>query len=130
MHVVWCGVRYTRDHRCMKSQLYQLLLDESDSKLLESDEFSNCVETVEELPGDETWANTPPTISLHALLGLEDSQTMRLKGRIKQLSMMLLVDSESTHNFIDQSIVKRLGYPFQSVLGVSVTVANGDKMLA
>ena len=67
----------------MRSQLYQLLLDELDSKLLEFEEFSNCVETMEELPRDETWANTSPTISLHALLGLEDSQTIRLKGRIK-----------------------------------------------
>ena len=50
---MWCGVKYTREHKCMRSQLYQLLLDELEDKLLESDEFLHCVESTEELPGND-----------------------------------------------------------------------------
>ena len=39
-------------------------------------------------------------ISLHALLGTGDSQTMRLQGRVKNFFVVILVDSGSTHNFI------------------------------
>ena len=71
-----------------------------------------------------------PIISLHALLGTEDSQTMRLHGKVKNMRVVVLVDSGSTHNFVDQSVVKRGGLYTTAVNGISVSVANGDKMWA
>ena len=49
-----------------------------------------------------------------------------MRGRIKHQSIIVLVDSGSTHNFIDSAIVKRLNCPTQSISGLQVTVANGD----
>lgn len=69
-----------------------------------------------------------PIISLHALLGTEDSQSMSTQGRIKHLKVVCLIDYASI-NFIDQSLIKRLRFHTWSVAGCSVTVANGDKML-
>lgn len=65
-------------------------------------------------------------ISLHALLGIKDCQTMRVKGKIKKKSLVLLIDSASTYNFIDQIVARRLRYPTEVITGVNVTVANGD----
>ena len=39
---------------------------------------------------------------------------------------MLLVDSGSTHNFIDQAVAKKLRCKTQPMIGVNVTVANGE----
>ena len=67
-------------------------------------------------------------VSLHVVWGTDECQTMKLLGRIKRQSAVILVDSGSTHNFIDQMIVKRLRCPTQSIKGMSVTVANEDKL--
>ena len=45
----------------------------------------------------ETSSGEQPTISLHALLGTNDYHTTRMKGRIKNQGMIMLVDSRSTH---------------------------------
>ena len=39
---------------------------------------------------------------------------------------MVLVDSDSTHNFIDQVVAKKLRCTTQPMIGINVTVANGD----
>ena len=114
----------------MKSQLYRILLEELEGKTPDKEKLSNCLESMEELTRVEDDNEAKPIISLHALLGLEDSQTMRIKGTIKQLQVILLIDSGSTYNFIDQSLVKRLRCHLHSVLGASVIVANGDKLIA
>ena len=51
---------------------------------------------------------------------------MKVIGKIKKHSLIMLVDSGSTHNFIDQTVAKRLKCKTQSTIGLSVTVANGD----
>ena len=42
----------------------------------------------------------------------------------------MLVDSDSTHNFIDQTLAKRLRCKSQVIIGVNVTVANGETLRA
>ena len=93
----------------------------------------------EVIDGRETGDNIPDkldadglnlVISLHALLVTGDSQTMRVQDCIKQHRVILLVNSGSIHNFIDQAMVKRIGCKTQSINDVGVSVANGERMLA
>ena len=65
---------------------------------------------------NDTEEGLKPIISLHALLGTRDSQTIKLQGKIKNLIVMILVDTSSTHNFIDQNMVKRVGFHTQKSL--------------
>ena len=69
-----------------------------------------------------------PTISLHALTGIEGYQTIRIMGIIKKQSAVILTDSGSTHNCIDQIVFKRLKCSTKPIAGVQVTVANGDSL--
>ena len=62
------------------------------------------------------------------MLGTENSQTMRVREKIKQHDVILLIDSGITHNFIDQVLVKRLRCQVQAEKGVAISVANGDKL--
>ena len=42
-----------------------------------------------------------PEISLHALAKVIALQTMHIKGLFKNIPLTILIDSGSTHNFID-----------------------------
>ena len=67
-------------------------------------------------------------ISLHALWGIESYQIMRVLGRIKKQPLVMLVDSGSTHNFIDHTVVKRLRCIPQLIPSINVTMANGETL--
>lgn len=51
--------------------------------------------------------NTDPEIFLHALTGSINPKTIRILGKIKGQQIVILIDSESTHNFLDPTIIKR-----------------------
>lgn len=47
-----------------------------------------------------------PEISLHALAGSLNPKTIRVVGRVGGQNVVILIDSRSTHNFLNLSIVK------------------------
>ena len=53
---------------------------------------------------------------------------MRLQEKVKNQPLIVLVDSGSTHNFIDCMVAKRLGCELQSIKDLQVIVANGDRV--
>ena len=69
-------------------------------------------------------------ISLYALIRKNGYHTMRVEGKIRNQLVSILVDIGSTHNFVDQKVVKNIEVKLQSVTGLTVTVANGEKLKA
>lgn len=67
-------------------------------------------------------------ISLHALTCIRTGQTMRLHVEIGGKKLVALVDSGSTHTFLAETVAQRLGLSRTPRPGMSVTVANGDRM--
>ncbi|XP_075660010.1 uncharacterized protein LOC142629848 [Castanea sativa] len=65
-------------------------------------------------------------ITLYALVGSPTPITMRVKGKIKTISLVILVDSGSTHNFIDASLIPGLQIPVDVSQILEVKVANGE----
>ena len=59
-------------------------------------------------------------------MGTEGCHTMKIMGKIKRQPLIMLVDSGSTHNFMDQAVARRLKCPTRVITGIKVTVANGD----
>ncbi len=47
-------------------------------------------------------------ISMHALAGALAPRTMRLMGRILGQQVVILIETGSTHSFVDQNLAKRL----------------------
>ena len=125
---MWCAQKFVSGHQCVRSQLYQLLVEDGEELLHDMDQNMGTGEITETIAGNEAEEGLKPVISLHALLGTGDSQTMRLQGKIKTFTVVILVDSGSTHNFIDQGVVKRGGLHTQTINGLSVSVANGAQM--
>jgi hypothetical protein len=71
-----------------------------------------------------------PTISLHALTGIQSrsGRTMQLQVDINRVRLTALVDSGSTHNFIDTDVASRVGIALYARPGLRVAVANGDRL--
>ncbi|KAK8303728.1 hypothetical protein V6Z12_D04G170100 [Gossypium hirsutum] len=119
----WCAAKYHARHKCMKSQLYQFLLEPSfDSEV---EEFQECSGKLDENSTEEEGSKSP-VISLHALTVLQGHNTMRVAARLGPCWAIILVDSGSTHNFIDTKLVNRLSLPVISQEQLKVAVENGS----
>eukprot|EP00253_Pinus_taeda_P034494 PITA_34494 len=65
------------------------------------------------------------TISCNALAGITTPQTIKIEGKIKKKKVIVLIDSRSTHNFIDCKIAKELNCFLYPTPECQVMVANG-----
>ena len=126
---IWCGVKFTRGHSCLKTQLYQLLLENEQEGEEDNDVFVDCDDPLV-IPRETNVVEDNLVISLHALIGTNGYHTMHVQGKIRNQLVSILVDTRSTHNFVDQNIVRKAGVKLNSVSGMIVTVANGEKLLA
>ena len=110
-----CGDRYFMGHKC-KRQL--LLLKGEDDDIEEGEELS---EIEREDQGE---------ILLYALKRVNNSKVIMVKGRANSHPIMVLIDSESTHSFLDEAMERRLGCEVTPSNPLSVTVANGSKVMS
>jgi hypothetical protein len=74
--------------------------------------------------------DTEPTISIVALTGIQPrkGRTMQVFVTIHGTVLWALLDSGSTHNFVDSVAAARAGIVFGTQAGLSVAVANGEHM--
>lgn len=71
-----------------------------------------------------------PVISLHAIAGVTANKTMHVPVNLGVITVVALIDSGSTHNFIFEDAAKRMGLPFVPPDHMSVTVANNELLHA
>ena len=83
---------------------------------------------VEEVVNGEEGSN--PHISVHAISGLGSKgyQTMRVTVYVKTKPLHILIDSSSTHNFLDIGVAKKLGCEVEEIGPMKVDVANGSSL--
>jgi hypothetical protein len=102
-----CPEKYSVDHKCNTKGVFLIQLD------ADMDE-----EDVTEDLG----------ISLHALTGINIGDTMKLQVTINGSMLVALVDSGSTHTFIREAVASQIGLQVAPRSGLSVKVANGDRV--
>ncbi|GJX58361.1 retrotransposon-related protein [Tanacetum coccineum] len=131
----YCDQRYSPGHKC-SGQVYSLeVIGESEEyeeevieQLVEANEEEENVEmcnAVFDNSGQDT-----PRISLNALSGVNSFQTMRVRGMVGKQPLHILVDSGSTHNFVDVRSAKRLGCKIRPTAPLLVSVANGQDIVS
>ena len=100
----FCEEKYFPRHKC-STQVYKLEVIEEENSHAEKEtgEMEKDVEEEETRMLEETMQ-----LSLSALSGVSASCTMRVTGRVKNSPLYILLDSDSTHNFLDISTTKRL----------------------
>ena len=65
-------------------------------------------------------------ITLYALLGSPSLGTIRVLGQIKGHWVVILLDTATSHNFLDAMLVKTLQLAVDTIKILEVIVANGD----
>ncbi|GKV50520.1 hypothetical protein SLEP1_g57222 [Rubroshorea leprosula] len=117
----WCDEKFTNGHKCKNMQLFSIEVVEGD----EGEEGEVFEEAIEELPDDSN-----PHMSIHALSGGSSGayRTMRVTGYVNKKPIHILIDSGSTHNFLDVNVAKRVGCKLQAVEALKVDVADGSSL--
>jgi len=79
-------------------------------------------------PADAPFDPEKPMISLAAITGIRVEKTMQLPVQIGTHWFTALLDSGSTHNFIDVAAARRAGLQVDDHPSTHVVVANGDQV--
>ncbi|XP_070036260.1 uncharacterized protein [Nicotiana tomentosiformis] len=121
----FCNEKYVVGHKCKNlKQIYLLELEESEEGV-----FSE--ESVNELEEHEMELSQPMEqmeISIHALNGSLGYMTLRVTGYHSQKPLHILVDTESSHNFMDPELVERLKLSVRAITPQLVAAANGNML--
>ena len=67
-----------------------------------------------------------PKISINAITGTPNPKTMRVIWVLRNQRVVILIDSRSTHNFVDAQLAKILGIRSASRDAIKVRIANGQ----
>jgi hypothetical protein len=121
-----CDERYQRGHRC--KHLFNLLIvapaasdDVHSLQLAVSEPDSPAMDSIPSDPEPD-----PAQISLHALMGHSIPQTLRVMGQIRNSPVAILIDSGSTHNFLQDRVARQLGLHTEPAHSFKVLVGNGE----
>lgn len=116
----WCDEKFTPEHyqQHKKTQLFSMEVEEEDV-------FEDVVEQEVE---HDTAAKIQPRISLNAVNGISDYNTMRVRGTFGKRTLFVLLDSGSTHNFLDPKVAAKLGCAIKPSGLTKVTVADCRKL--
>lgn len=106
-----------------------------DGNMIEEEDTDQEPASLETTEADGERREVPETrdhleISLHAILGTTAPQTMRVRGTMGQHSVVVLIDSRNTHNFVDPAVAKKAGITIQKKGALEVMVANGEKLFS
>ncbi|GKE95612.1 hypothetical protein Tco_1580467 [Tanacetum coccineum] len=94
----YCDQKYTPGHTCI-GQLYLLEVIEDNDELDSKEEF--LIGARENRGKYEQVLEELPHISLHALNGVHNYQTMRVVGFVGKFIIHIVIDTGSTHNFVN-----------------------------
>lgn len=109
-----CDDKWSPNHRC-KGRILLLVADTSPSD--DGDpSLDTTISILEANEGEpEKVPDTSfPHVSLHAMSGLSSSETFRVYGTVRNARITVLIDSRSTHNFLQTRIAQFLHLPVEN----------------
>ena len=115
-----------KGHKCNNKNLYKCEVEKkSESSIRDSDDEAS---KEENLDVNVESKEIMPKISLAAITGITQSQTLKLRGHVKKENVTVLIDTGSTHNFIDVNVAKRLNLFIYPAIDIRVMVADVKKI--
>ncbi|KAG8376035.1 hypothetical protein BUALT_Bualt09G0021800 [Buddleja alternifolia] len=70
------------------------------------------------------------TISINAISGSSDLNTLRIQGLFKHSPVQILIDSGNTHCFLDEDVAIKLGFSVEYTNPMLISVADGNKIVS
>lgn len=119
----YCDEKFTRGHKCAHKSLLLLEGECSD------DEEDILLKPQREGTEQNQWKEEPPpAVSIQAMFGCPTPRTIRLMGVINKKQVAILLDTGSTHNFVDPRLVKRTNMQTQAIKSFDVNIAGDEKL--
>lgn len=97
---------------------------------MEEDDSVEEESAVVEDSGPTSPLNEIPLLYMNAMTGISNCQTMRVTGMHDKKLLHILLDSGSTHNFLDLEVAKKLGCKLEIVSSLPVTAGGGTTLEA
>ncbi|KAH6784215.1 hypothetical protein C2S52_009174 [Perilla frutescens var. hirtella] len=109
-----CNQKWSINHRC-SSRMLLIVGDKEETDEIEIDNHNE-----EVILGDIS--------SLNSLSGVENPRSLRMWRKMGNSSVYVLIDSGSTHNFIQPEVAAKLRTKVETVSPFRVYIGNGDSM--
>nr|KYP56676.1 Retrovirus-related Pol polyprotein from transposon 297 family [Cajanus cajan] len=113
-----CGLAFGPGHRCPEKNLRVIILADEES----SDPDSPVLRGIPP-PGECNWLD----LSICSAGGLTTPHTMKLKGKLFDRDILLLIDSGVSHNFISQRLVTELDLTVYQTKTSFVRLGDGNQ---
>ncbi|KAF5468876.1 hypothetical protein F2P56_012987 [Juglans regia] len=125
-----CDEKWNPTHKCKNLIVHLLQVDQevSDPSGVNEDELSVGDEDGHAVVQEE--GEEGVEVSLNAISGYSTRNAMRLHGRIGACAVEILVDSGSTHNFLDPLVVQKAKLRIERDSSLQVRVDDGTKVLS
>jgi len=116
-----CGEKWGRNHKCLEKVSLHIL-EEVMELFLEAIKSGL---TSNESSDDEVFS-----LSQAATVGVQGRKTIKITRFINSQEILILIDSGSSSSFLSEKTADTIKCAFTSSPHVSVTVANGEKLLS
>ncbi|KAH9801652.1 hypothetical protein KPL71_001107 [Citrus sinensis] len=117
-----CNERFTPGHKCNRPQLFVI------EGGVSGEDESEANATTMEHEGNEGNEGHYFNITMHAFSRWKGPRTLQLRAYIDKHPVTVLVDSGSSHNFINDRVARHLRLPVISTENFNVKVADGGQI--
>ncbi|KAK3151411.1 hypothetical protein QOZ80_3AG0245520 [Eleusine coracana subsp. coracana] len=114
-----CGDKYIQGHKCAIDAQANAIQVEPASEIL-SDEVLDVIVANAMTEEDEMH------LSLNAIAGTASPRTIRVRALVKNQVLIMLLDTGSSHSFVDKSLADRIGCSQSLIRPRKVKVASGN----
>jgi Retroviral aspartyl protease len=118
-----CRDKFFPGHKC-KTKGIHLLEEEDDSP----DFLDHSLDNLAQSPYDVVFNDNQSLISMCAFNNSSKHNTFNFQGQIGNLNIIAMVDSDSTHSFINPTIVSTLSLPTVTSFSLTIITASGNKL--
>jgi hypothetical protein len=121
----YCDDRWIPSHKCKSPRLYLLSGLTLPPEDMCEDVYYDSSDAAVPIPEFDVVECKEPEISLDGISGSLGVKSMRLMGLLQPQQASILVDSGSTHNFLDHAILHKVQLPLTFTPLLCVKIADG-----
>ncbi|TYK08795.1 ty3-gypsy retroelement transposase [Cucumis melo var. makuwa] len=109
-----------KEHRELR--MFIVTNDQEELEIVDGEEVKKGELNKIEVKGDTT---TFVELSINSVVGLNDQGTMKVRGKLRDEVVIILIDCGATHNFVSEKLVNKLLIPIKEKAHYNVILGSG-----